>query len=400
MMRYFVSVMLMGFVVLQGIHAQDVSKLNVPTSPAFSILNFEPTAVMRPVSAKELAADVLNSFDKDGKLLLNLGLEVTPYWMKSHPGLDRNTYLHPNTGQTFLQSFSLSAATVKDSASGNNNLGAGFRFKLFNGEPTKELAKASAEQLSKNTIIDAINGVRATLETGDTRKTAIDGILKNLSDNNTDPEVVSLIQRQAEALANKYTDSSKDITLFLEQLIVNRATDETELSKKVSDLIYDRRGFILEFAGASGYNATGKSLEQLGFWGNASYYISANDLFTITARYKHRNNDTSLTNLDVGLGFLKKTSAYNISVEGLLRWYRAGIPDKNINNQPITRLVKDISCRFAAQGSFMIGRDISINLSIGKDFNTPFISGSGFFSILGFNYSIFNKEIINPPVAK
>ncbi len=65
--------------------AQDETKLTIPSTPAFSILNYEPTSVMKPTSNKDLAADVLNSFDKDGKLLMNLGLEVSPYWLKSRP---------------------------------------------------------------------------------------------------------------------------------------------------------------------------------------------------------------------------------------------------------------------------------------------------------------------------
>ncbi len=379
--------------------AQDAPKLTVPTSPAFSILNYEPSAVMRPTNAKELSADVLNSFDKEGKLLLNLGLEVTPYWVKSYPQLDRNTYLHPNPGQAFLQSFSLSAATVKDSVSGNNKLGAGFRFKLFNGQPIEELTKASAEQLVKNTILNSINGVRATLDSSDTKRTSIDAIVKNLRDNNTNPEVIAGVKKQAEALATNYNDSTADIKRFLEQLIIDRAAADIELSKKVSDLLYERRGFILEFAGASGYNSSGNSLERIGVWGNASYYISPDDLFTFTARYMNQNNDTTLTNFDMGIGFLKKTSNYNISVEGMFRWYRAEIPDVDINNQSIIRLDKDFTYRLAVQGSYIISKEVSINISLGKDFNSPF-SGTGFFSIIGFNYSIFNKEIGNLSPAK
>lgn len=164
------------------------------------------------------------------------------------------------------------------------------------------------------------------------------------------------------------------------------------MSKKVSDLIYERRGFILEFAGAAGYNTSGNSLERIGFWGNASYYVSADDLFTLTARFMNKNTNTALTNFDIGLGFLKKTSNYNISVEGMFRWYRAEILDRNINNQTILRSNKGFTYRLAVQSSYIISREVSINLSIGKDFNSPFISSSGFFSILGFNYSIFSKQ--------
>lgn len=392
MIRQILGAALTCFFAFQSVDAQVAPKLTIPASPAFSILNYEPAAVMRPTNAKELAADVLNSFDKDGKLLLNLGLEVTPYWLKSHPKLDRNTYLNPNPGQAFLQSFSLSAATVKDSVSGNNKLGAGFRFKLFNGHPIEELASASAEQLAQNTILDAINAVRATLDGSDTKTTAIAAIVKNLNENFINDELVAIVKKQAETLATNYGDSAADINRFLVQLISDRAAAGIELSKRVSGLLYERRGFILEFAGATGLNTSVNNLERIGFWGNASYYISPDDLFTLTVRYMNQNNDTALSNFDAGLGFLKKNGNYNISVEAMFRWYRAGIPDRNSNNQPITRLDKDFTYRLAVQSSYMISKDVSINLSLGKDFDSPFISGSGFFSIIGLNFSIFSKE--------
>lgn len=106
----------------------------------------------------------------------------------------------------------------------------------------------------------------------------------------------------------------------------------------------------------------------------------------------HTSSDTVINNMDVGLGFLTKGKCYNISLEGMLRWYRAEMPALNTNNQPITRLEKKFTYRLAVQGSYTISKDISVNLSLGKDFDTPFITGKGVFSILGINYSLFSKE--------
>lgn len=201
----------------------------------------------------------------------------------------------------------MSAATVKDSASGSSKLGAGFRFKLFNGKPIEELTTASTELLAKNTILDAINGVRATLDDTDTKRTAIDAIVKNLTDNKTDEKVIAAVKKQAESLAMHYSNSAGSVRQFLEQLIANRSATDLELSKEVSELLYQRRGFILEFAGASGYNTSKKnSLERIGLWANASYAVSPDDLFTLTSRFMVNDTDTSLTNFDIGLGFLKK----------------------------------------------------------------------------------------------
>lgn len=394
MTRYISGIILGCFLIFQSLHAQDISKLTVPTSPAFSILNYEPTAVMRPTNAKSIATDILNSFDKEGKLLMNLGLEVAPYWLKSHPDLRRETYLHPDMGQTFMQSLSLSAATVKDSASGDNKLSAGFRFKLYNGEPVKELAVASNELKTKTTIVSVINGIKSIA--GDdinTKQKAVDAIVSALTKKNTDQSIIDNLKREAEILATNYADTNSGIRDFLDQLLNDRVEAYGELAKKVSDLLYQRSGFIIEFAGASGFNTSkNNSVERIGFWGNVSYSVSPDNFFTLTARYMFSNKDSALANLDVGLGFLKKSANYNISVEAMFRRYRAEVRDININNFPITRIEKDFTSRFAVQGSYIISKDVSVNISLGKDFNSPFISRSGFFSILGLNYSLFNKE--------
>jgi hypothetical protein len=394
-MKRFLLILVIGFFASQNLKAQDISKLTVPTSPAFSILNFEPSAIMRPTNAKSLATDILNSFDKDGKLKLNLGLEVSPYWLSSHPNLTREQYLKPNTKQTFLQSFSISAASVKDSASGNNKLSAGFRFKLYNGEPVKALDIAAAELKSKTTVVAIINGIKNVVSstTINTKQKAVDAIEKALVTDAIDKSIIEKVKKDAAALSTDYTDAVADIKLFLDKLIAVRVDAYAELAKNVSNLLYERKGFILEFAGASGFNTSNNnSVEKIGFWGNASYFVSPDDLFTLTARYMFKNDDTASSNIDVGLGFLKKNTQYNISVEGLARFYSAKIADINISNQPITRVEKQFTYRLAAQASYAINKDVSINLSFGKDFDSPFISQSGFFSILGINYSIFSKE--------
>jgi hypothetical protein len=393
-MKKTLAIMLCFICIIQRIGAQEIPKLNVPSTPAFSILDFEPSAIMRPTTAKSLATDVLNSFDKNGKLLMNLGLEVSPYWLKSHPDLTRHDYLHPKLGQALKQSFSLSAATVKDSATGNHKLGAGFKFRFSDGRPTDELEATEKELVAKANIINAINTARAFLDSSSTRSSAIDDIVNNLKQMNTDDQVIASVKKKAEILAKNFTDSRNDIDKFIQKLIEDRQSEKTEieLRQKVSDLTYDRKGFMFEFAGATGYDSNDEKLERLGVWGNASYFVSPNDFFTLTARYMHQNKDTSLSNIDVGLGFIKKNTNYNISIEGMFRWYRAEIPDINSVGQPINRLEKNFTYRLAVQGSYMISKDISINVSIGKEFDSPLISRSGVFSILGLNYSLFSKE--------
>jgi hypothetical protein len=392
-MKPFLKIFFASLIFSQLTVAQEVSKLTLPSSPAFSILNFEPSAVMRPTNAKSLSTDVLSSFDKDGKLKMDLGLETSPYWLGAHPNLKMNTYLNPKTGQTILQSFRLSAATVKDTISGKNKFGLGFRFKLYNGKPViNENTAINTRNLKiRSTINSIINGFASTVESGTTREEVFDKIEEALKKKEISQPAIDELKKMGNKILNDFPEVDSNVSEFLNRLVETSVDQYKDLQTEVSKRLYDRKGLIVEFAGATGYNSDDSKFERFGFWGNASHFVSPDDFFTLTARYMHQNNDTSLTNVDIGLGFMKKSTSYNVSIEGMFRWYRAAIPDLNSGGQPITRLDKDFTYRLAVQGTYVVSKDISVNLSVGKDFNSPFISSSGVFSILGLSYNLFSK---------
>lgn len=377
-----------------GAFAQDGSKLTLPSTPAFSILDFEPSTVMRPTTNKGLASDILNSFDKNGKLLMNLGLEVSPYWLKSRPALTRKEYLEPSFKQIFLQSLSLSAATVKDTITGNNKLGVGFRFKLHDGKPVADLEAAEQKFDEETTLINFINTIRLEVaDSGYSIQQTIDMLLDLMTQASLPQEMIDGFRQQAYKWDDNFNDSPRDVVQFLDKLISVRSEENHDLYSRISELQYVRKGLILELAGAGAFKTSGDgNNERFGFWVNASHYVSPDDLFTLTARYMHATKDTTRNNFDLALSFLKKTDKFNISLEGALRWYREEVPAHDINNQPILKLEKDFTYRIAFQSSYLFTKDISINISIGKDFNSPYVSRNGYFSILGLNYSLFNKQ--------
>ena len=171
MMTRFALGCLLAAACCHAVQAQDSPVLTLPGSPAFSILDREPSCVMRPTHTRSLASDVLNSFDQHGKLLMNVGLEVSPYWLQSHPSLDHATYLRPGLLQTIRQSLSLSAATVKDSSTGQQKLGAGFRLKLKNGHPAEESLSATNALLTRSSVVNSINAMMHLLiTTGSTKE--------------------------------------------------------------------------------------------------------------------------------------------------------------------------------------------------------------------------------------
>lgn len=377
--------------------AQNDTKLTLPATPAFSILDFEPAAVLRPTNNKDLGMDILNSFDANGKLKPNLGLEVTPYWLKNRPALKESDYLKPSLTQAFIQSLNFSAATVTNDVNGSNKLGVGLRFKVLSGEPLDEFEKKKRQLQVQETLISVITAARA--QVGSALKSREDvirfytEILKEPNVKLDSAEIVEFVER-ANRTAVSYDDTPLEIRQWIDVLASETRDANDDLVKNVVALSKKRQGLVLEFAGASSFvtSDTNKSLERLGIWANASSYVTPTDVWAFTGRYMFANNDSALTNFDMGLSYIKEHANFNISLESMLRWYRADVPDFNLSNQPIQRVEKDFTYRLAMQASHRISNDISINLSLGKNFDSPFITGSGFFSILGLNYSFFSKQ--------
>lgn len=380
------------------IKAQDAANMTLPNSPAFSILDFEPSAVMKPTNTKDFAADILNSFDKKGNLMMNLGMEVSPYWLKSNHLLSRENYLNPSIGQCFIQSLNISAATVKDSAKGESKLGLGFRFKLVNGKPLEDLAIKENELKAEQSIIAAIATTKALIGvTITTKAQAISFISTTLKGLNYSSKIVNQFVTDAQKQAALFSDDNAGINSFIESLIDIRTNADGTLIKQVAELSKKRIGFILEFAGASSFITTVNTepVEKIGLWINASNYTSQSSSWTATGRYLFTSKDSVISSADFGISYLKEMSNINLSVEGVARWYRMDIPDININNQHITRVEQGFTYRIAVSGSYKIASNISLNLSFGKNFDSPLVANYNFFSIFGINYSLYKPEKIN-----
>ena len=375
-------------------YSQD---LKIPQTPAFSILNYEPSSVMRPSSIKKLSSDILNSFDSNGKLIMNLGVEVSPYWLKNRPELSREEFLNPKPIQNVWQTFSISAATVKDTITGKNNLGLGFRTQIVRGKLSSEFVKYDLQlkktEEAKAFIAAAKSFVGSTL----TSRDAIIAFLEsNLAGENSNEEIKKMILSKAKDLKNKFTDEPSSLHLYCEAIINQLEEKTNQLANKVINLEAKRYGFSLEMAGAAKFvstNESSQSFNKLGIWINANNFFSLTDAWTVTARHLIQvNQDNNASNTDLGFGYLKTGNNFNASVEGMLRWYRQEIPDFNQSGDNIIRLEKDFTYRLAGQISYQLFENISANFSFGKDFNEPKLKSKSFFSIFGLHYALFNKR--------
>lgn len=375
----------------------SAQEIKVPQTPAFSILEYEPSAVMRPTSIKKLSTDILSSFDADGKLLMNLGMEVSPYWLTSRPELSREEFLHPKSFQNILQTFSISAATVKDSVTNKNNLGLGFRTQIVRGtlppdfEKYEALLKKYEEAVALVGMARSLSGTMLT-----TREGIISFLEQKLTEASYEETDKKWIITKANQLKSSFTDETSSLRLYCEAINNALENKTTELDNKVIELETSRVGFSLEMAGAAKFvsqNQSGNSFNKLGIWLNANNFFTTTDAWTVTARYLTQVNQTNTANnTDLGFGYLKTGDKFNVSVEGMLRWYRQEFSDVNQAGTSITRLEKDFTYRIAGQIAYQLYENVSANFSFGKEFNEPNLKTDTFFSIFGIHYSIFNKR--------
>lgn len=372
-----------------------MQSLRAPSTPAFSVLNFEPSSILKPSSLKDIGTDVLNSFDENGKLRMNLGLELTPYWLSSRPYLTFEKYTQPTLGQTILQTFNLSVATVKDAVTNKDKLGVGLRFQLMNGKPDAEYLnkqKLLEKRLAMQSIANQgrLRVGKTINSTKDATAFFTDFLEKNRNEFTRDEAAVLLII--FEETIKDFTDTN--LKEFFGELHRKLNEANSPLVSKVVELSKRRYGLFLEFAGATGFASfkEKQGIERSGVWLTASYYYKTGDSWFASARYQFSNRDTSQNNFDFGLSYAKELKSVSISTEGMFRWYNATSSGFNSNNQLVSRIEKDITWRFALQGSILITEGISFNLSLGKDFNAPFNKNQSYFSIFGLNYTFIQKR--------
>src|SRR5678815_2267596 len=68
-----------GFVSFgQNLERKD---LNVPNSPAFTILDFSPKVIDKPGTAKTFTASIVNLVNQGSGIPKNFAMEVAPYWL-------------------------------------------------------------------------------------------------------------------------------------------------------------------------------------------------------------------------------------------------------------------------------------------------------------------------------
>jgi hypothetical protein len=121
--------------------------LRTPLAPAFALLGVAPTSIERPQNSRALTLNLFSAFREGEGLPRNYALDVTPFWLRSHPALTFDDYYHPTLLQSLARTFSVSVATTSTEAEdpalpGVTSLGFGLRTLLVPGRAHPSLQSA------------------------------------------------------------------------------------------------------------------------------------------------------------------------------------------------------------------------------------------------------------------
>jgi hypothetical protein len=289
-------------------------KIRTPASPAFAILGVSPTEIQRPGTPAGLAA-AFSSFiaGKDSFVPQNLSLEVSPYWLYSHPSFTSGDY---ETGglANLWRTFSLSLGTKKSSrqtieagqivAHDDAELAIGARTRVFSQFAVSDECLAQRKNLAS-----------AAIAVGE-QFVVPQGLIAGKS-----PEEAEKIVADEQA---RFTAAKKEAIEALE-----RARKTLDL--KCVDVMASARGFSIDAAGAfdvffadARFTKSASDLHAAAGWLTLAYGAEHWSLLGL-GRYQQRKVITDWQRVfDFGARFAYKRNRLALSGEGLGRIHLSG----------------------------------------------------------------------------
>jgi len=122
----------------------EVNDLNIPSSPAFVLMDKSPASIERPSNPKALAVNLINIWQNSG------AIEFAPYWLTDHRAYTFDTNLKKSF--PVVQTFAISGATAKEGD--NTNISVGFRTQLIRLYSASQIAAIKAK---KGEIVDLLS---------------------------------------------------------------------------------------------------------------------------------------------------------------------------------------------------------------------------------------------------
>ncbi len=336
-------------------------ELTTPLSPAFNIIDVEPSSVNKPSSPKAVISD-LRGLIENGRLKPGVAIEFSPYWLRSRPNLSFQKYVNANPLQSIIQNSSLSIATgnmIQGVDTLGEKLGIGYRTIIVQGNCSDEAGKWLAmnhlltelgDQLDVDTNgitvlssnVKGFDNQQKALATPNPNwlpsefiKSKIISDLEKVIGNRKVPKKTdkyyqekSLGNRSIEEVFSEaieyinedlksgyFNEEDKKTTLSEKEGIITAAltrwighfqSEEAEIMEAYGQCFSSPSGFSMDIASAAGLRSPNNeflNFHQAGVWTNMSYRKPSSSFsFTWMLRYLNKQfNDTTSNSFDVGI---------------------------------------------------------------------------------------------------
>jgi hypothetical protein len=386
-----------------GASGIELSHLRTPTSPAFTLLGVNPSAVARPSTPRALATELVSSTKRGTVIPDSYAAEFAPYWLVPRPAVTFRQYR--DKGHTFAQSLSFSLATARPDTGAdslNTQIAIGARALPLGG-------RASAKFLELDSLMTTVQSASNRIVGPYIRvRNRIAGQRERVAQLFRDSSAAAAAGQTArEAALGIQIDSASsalqrainDSTSFERQL--GQLEDSLSvLSRAMGD--EERIGHFMEFATATaiayrdGTFDSGK-FDRIGVWGTYTYRMESPkaDLITLL-RYVR---DLTLEDQDA------------VELGGRLHWSREGlgISSEFLSRAVIGRVTTTTgpggtvrtfsltsSNRFVGIVDYRAAPEMYVTMSFGKDYKELGETRSPLLARFGVQFGYGKKPVVLP----
>ena len=356
--------------------------LIAPSSPAFALLGGEPASIIRPETGTDLAVTILKQTDNLSTIPEDFAIEFLPAWIFNGKNITFDSLKNnKNPLKILWQTLSISIATKSNATDDNNSsssgknvsensdsendsrsLSLGIRFSLIRG---KLLYEDKYYKIKK-----AIEDMNLTF----VEKLENDLLYRQLQDERRTPGL---------------KDAERDKIIERMEKRANELEKELYFEAASEPFSFKRTGWDLNIAGGVVYNFPGNKfengkLDKWGLWTTLSYEMKKVNLLAVGRYLSMEEDEDSIKKhcFDIGYRIIFDSfKNYSLSGELLFRKY-----NKNENETDTSQW------RAALLFEFKIGKNQSINVTLGRDFEGN--EKGNFISMVGLTLGVGSKRPI------
>ncbi|MFT3981622.1 MAG: hypothetical protein QM687_14200 [Ferruginibacter sp.] len=389
----------------------QVSSLQLKSSPAYVMLGVEPENIQRPNSPSEFLAGVQSAIVNE-KLQPNFAMETTPYyWGKKKPDSKRfnaaDFLFSNNFGDNLLRSLTFSFATSESDSTifgklkPGTGIGAGLHMQLVPGKPSRKTRERLYEWYTAHHMENILNQVIQVLEADkeiENTDAWLDEVMNIGSSKDIPHGEKQIMADMLMKLLGKKTITPADLPEIQEKQ--NKISENSENAlAAVNEYKFPltREGFMLELAFANACVAPGNVWND---WVNAktSLWITPSFRFNINKDKEMADFIDIMAVARCTFNSSKVDTTDYVDVGGKLQWIHNRISFsfegiyRSLSKKP-ANLQKGHTFRSAFVLGYKVNDIITFQASFGTNFDgnsTTYSDPKKMFAVAGFNFGFSN----------